>query len=383
MKIVIAPDSFKGSLSSLAVTKAVKQGFEEVFPNAEILSIPLADGGEGTVKSVIENCGGNILTTAVTDPLGERILADYGVTSDGKSAIIEMAAASGLMLIPEIKRNPMNTTTFGTGDLIKSALDKGFRNIIIGLGGSATTDGGAGAVQALGTKLLDKNGADIKLGGRYLSDLDRIDISGIDKRISECHFTLACDVNNPLYGKSGAAYVFAEQKGASKEGIQILDNHLKHFSEKIKLFLDKDVSEIPGAGAAGGLGAGLCAFMDAEVKSGTNFLLEMINFREKIKDADLVITGEGSLDSQTKFGKVLSGVSEVCKEIEVPVIAICGTIKRGADEKGFDRVYSLVKGEISEEFAVKNAEELLIEKSKQIAMDYLSLSHKLSAKICV
>jgi glycerate 2-kinase len=369
LKIVIASDSFKGCLPSLEVAESIKSGILEVLPNADVSCLAISDGGEGFVKSIIENCGGKIVSAEVCNPVGEKMSSFYGISEDGNTAFIESAAASGITLIPESLKNPMVTTSFGTGEMILCAITTGFRKIVIGLGGSATTDGGAGALQALGVKFLDETGNEIKRGGGSLCDLETIDTLDLDKRINDCEVLLVCDVNNPLFGKTGAADVYAEQKGATIEEIKILDDNLRHFAEKVNLFFNKDISTIPGGGAAGGLGAGLSSFLDADIKSGTNFLLEMINFREKIKDTDLVITGEGRLDKQTQFGKAPFRIAQICRRQNIPVAAVCGSVKAGTNTSVFNKVYQLTSCRITEEYAIKNVKELLRETGKQISID--------------
>ena len=268
MKIVVAPDSFKGSLTAVEVSDAIAQGVREIFPEAEIVKIPMADGGDGTVQCLVNATGGKILREKVTGPLGDEVWASYGILGDKKTAVIEMAEASGLTLVPGNKRNPLITTTYGTGQLIKSALDRGCRKMIIGIGGSATNDGGAGMVQALGAKLLDKDREEIGFGGGELKKLNRIDISNLDNRLSDTKVLVASDVNNPLCGPKGASRIYGPQKGATPEMIKKLDESLAHFAKLVKRDLHKDIKDIPGAGAAGGLGAGLIAFLNAELKSG-------------------------------------------------------------------------------------------------------------------
>jgi len=370
MKIVIAPDSFKGSLTALQVSDAVEQGFKRIFPNAPIEKVPMADGGEGTVQSLVDATGGQLLTESVTDPLGGRVEANYGILGDGVTAVIEMAAASGLPLVPLDKRNPMLTTTYGTGELIKAALERGCRKFIIGIGGSATTDGGAGVAQALGVKLLDASGKDIAFGGIGLSNLTKIDISTIDERIAETETVVACDVDNPLTGPRGAARVYGPQKGATPEQVELLDKYLGHFADIVKRDLGKDVKETPGAGAAGGLGAGLMAFLNAELKSGIDIVIEASNLRERMKGADLVVTGEGQLDEQTAYGKTPTGVSRVAEEMGIPVLAIAGGIKPGAEtsyEEGIDAMMSIAPGPISLEEAIKRASELVADTAERAA----------------
>ena len=327
MKIVVAPDSFKGSLTALEVSDAIEKGIREVFPEAEIIKIPMADGGDGTVECLVNATGGEILREKVIGPLGNKILAHYGILGDKKTAVIEMAAASGLTLVPENKRDPLITTTYGTGQLIKAALNQGCRKMIIGIGGSATNDGGAGMVQALGTKLLDKDGEEIGFGGGELKKIVKIDISCMDKRLSDIKVLAASDVNNPLCGPQGASRIYGPQKGATPEIIEELDESLAYFAELIKRDLHKDIKDIPGAGAAGGLGASLIAFLNAEFRPGIEIMIEAVKLEQAIKDADLVITGEGKIDSQTIYGKAPIGVAKIAKKYNVPVVAVAAIIE--------------------------------------------------------
>ena len=331
MKIVVAPDSFKGSLTAMEVSDAIEQGIREIFPEAEIIKIPMADGGEGTVQCLINAAGGEILREKVTDPLGGEVLAHYGILGDKKTAVIEMAEASGLTLVPENKRNPLITTTYGTGQLIKAALNQGCRKMIIGIGGSATNDGGAGMVQALDVRLLDKQDKEIGFGGAELMNIHHIDISQMDQRISKLEILVASDVKNPLCGHSGATRIYGPQKGATEEMMVILEEALARFAQIINKALHKDVKDIPGAGAAGGLGAGLMAFLDAKLKPGIEIIIEAVKLEEAMKDADLVITGEGKIDSQTIYGKVPVGVAKIAKKYHVPVMAIGAIIDQDAE----------------------------------------------------
>ncbi len=331
MKIVVAPDSFKGSLTAVEVSDAIEQGVREIFPEAEIVKIPMADGGDGTVQCLINATGGEILREKVTGPLGDEVLASYGILGDKKTAVIEMAEASGLTLIPENKRNPLVTTTYGTGQLIKAALDQGCRKMIIGIGGSATNDGGAGMVQALGVKLLDREGEEIGFGGGELKKVFRIDTKYLDNHLSETKVLIASDVSNPLCGSKGASRIYGPQKGATPEVIEELDESLAHFAEIIKRDLHKDIKDIPGAGAAGGLGASLMAFLDAELSPGIEIIIEIVKLEQAIKDADLVVTGEGKIDSQTIYGKAPIGVAKIAKKYNVPVIAVAAIIGDDAD----------------------------------------------------
>jgi glycerate kinase len=331
MKIVVAPDSFKGSLTAVEVSDAIGQGVREIFPEAEIVKIPMADGGDGTVQCLVNATGGEILRKKVTGPLGDEVLASYGILGDKKTAVIEMAEASGLTLVPENKRNPLITTTYGTGQLIKAGLDRGCRKMIIGIGGSATNDGGAGMVQALGVKLLDQERKEIGFGGGELKKVFRIDAKYLDNRLSETKVLIASDVSNPLCGPKGASRIYGPQKGATPEIIEELDKSLAHFAEVIKRDLHKNVKDVPGAGAAGGLGASLMAFLDAELRPGIEIVIEIVKLEQAIKDADLVITGEGKIDSQTIYGKAPIGVARIAKKYNIPVVAVAAIISDDAD----------------------------------------------------
>ena len=362
MKIVIAPDSFKGSLTALQVAEAIEVGLRRVFPDVVIEKIPMADGGEGTVQSLVDATGGKILTARVLDPLGNPINAQYGVLGDGITAVIEMAAASGLTLVPPNKRDPRVTTTYGTGELIRAALAQGCRKLIIGIGGSATNDGGAGMAQALGAKLLTASGEQIEPGGGSLAALSSIDLSELDPRIAETETVVACDVNNPLTGEEGASNVYGPQKGATPEMIEILDANLAHFDRIVQRALSKSVGNVPGAGAAGGLGAGLMAFLDASLKSGIDIVTEAAQLSKRFAGADLVITGEGQINFQTVFGKTPVGVAKVAKTHNIPVIAIAGSIANDSDgvyNAGIDAMIDIVPEPMSLETAIENATTLV------------------------
>uniref|UniRef100_C5D9V8 Glycerate kinase n=1 Tax=Geobacillus sp. (strain WCH70) TaxID=471223 RepID=C5D9V8_GEOSW len=370
MKVIIAPDSFKESLSALEVANAIEKGFRDIFPEAEYVKIPMADGGEGTVQSLVDATGGRIVKTEVTGPLGDRVQAFFGMLGDGKTAVIEMAAASGLHLVPSEKRNPLVTTTRGTGELILAALDEGAEHIIIGIGGSATNDGGAGMIQALGGRLLNRHGQEIGPGGGSLSELADIDLSGLDQRLKCVKIEVACDVDNPLTGPKGASAVFGPQKGATPEMVATLDSNLKHYADVIERVLGKQVKDIPGAGAAGGLGAGLLAFLEAKLKRGVDIVLETVKFSEQIQGAALVITGEGRIDGQTIFGKTPVGVAKAAKRYHIPVIALAGSVSDDSDvvlHHGIDALYSIVPGIISLEKAIENAEYYIAKAARNIA----------------
>lgn len=350
MKIVVAPDSFKGSLTAIEVAGGIERGIREIFPEAEIIKIPMADGGDGTVQCLVNATGGKILREKVTGPLGEEVLASYGILGDKKTAVIEMAEASGLTLVPVNKRNPLVTTTYGTGQLIRAALDQGCRKMIIGIGGSATNDGGAGMVQALGAKLLDEEGKEIGFGGGELKKISRIDIRHMDKRLSDTKILVASDVTNPLCGPKGASRVYGPQKGATPEMAEELDKSLAHFAKIIKRDLHKDVKDMPGAGAAGGLGASLMAFLNAELRPGIDIVIEVVKLEEAIKGADLVITGEGKIDSQTIYGKAPIGVAKIAKKYNIPVIAIAALIGDDADivhQYGIDNLIKVSEPPVS------------------------------------
>ena len=333
-KILIASDSFKGAASASDICNAIENGIKQICPEIETIKIPMADGGEGTVDSLIATTNGRLITKIVTNPLGEKVKAKFGILGDNRTAIIEMAEASGLLLVPLKKRNPMKTTTYGTGELIKCALKKGCKKLIIGIGGSATVDGGAGMAQALGAKLIDKRDKEIGFGGGGLSNLFKIDTSSMDKRIKSCDFEVACDVDNPLWGTKGAAHVYGPQKGATKAQIPKLNMSLSHFAGIIRRDIGVNVENLAGAGAAGGLGAGLVAFLGAHLKSGIELVINASNIENYIKDVDLVITGEGKIDGQTIFGKTPIGVAKLAKKYGKPVIGICGVV-----DEGYEKVY--------------------------------------------
>nr|WP_318384547.1 glycerate 2-kinase [uncultured Enterobacter sp.] len=370
MKIVIAPDSYKESLSATEVAQAIEKGFREIFPNAQYVSVPVADGGEGTVEAMIAATQGTEHIACVTGPLGDNVDARWGMSGDGKTAFIEMAAASGLALVPPELRNPLITTSRGTGELILHALEQGARNIIIGIGGSATNDGGAGMVQALGAKLCDANGTEIGNGGGSLMSLNAIDVSGLDARIKECTIRVACDVTNPLTGEKGASRIFGPQKGATEAVIVELDKNLEHYAHVIKKSLRVDVKEVPGSGAAGGMGAALMAFLNAELQSGIEIVTEALNLEEHIHDCTLVVTGEGRIDSQTIHGKVPMGVANVAKKYHKPVIGIAGSLTRDVGvvhAYGIDAVFSVLTSISTLEEAFRGAFDNIYRASRNIA----------------
>ncbi|MEE8253759.1 MAG: glycerate kinase [Hyphomicrobium sp.] len=326
MKIVIAPDSFKENLTSLEVASEIETGLKRVWHDAEYVKVPMADGGEGTVQSLVDATGGQIITCEVTGPLGDKVQASYGLLGDATIAVIEMAEASGLPLVPKDQRDPLRATTFGTGELIADAINRGVKEIIIGIGGSATNDAGAGFAQALGARFHNAGGVPITepLGGGRLAEVTAIDMTQANPGLSRVRISVACDVTNPLCGENGASHIYGKQKGATPEMIEQLDKNLEHFARIIKRDLFADIADEPGAGAGGGMGAGLMAFTNATLKRGVELVVSHTGLEKHLKGADLAITGEGRVDSQTAFGKTPSGVAAVARKLGVPVVAIGG-----------------------------------------------------------
>lgn len=344
---VLAPDSFKESMTAKEVCEAMERGIKKVDSSIRCIHVPMADGGEGTMQSLVDATGGMIHPLKVKGPLGNEVDAYYGITGDGNTGVLEMASASGIQLVTPEERNPMVTTTYGTGQLIKACLDHGVSKLLIGIGGSATNDGGAGVVQALGGKLLDGDGNELGFGGGELGRLARIDLSEFDPRIKDVQVEVACDVTNPLCGPTGSSNVFGPQKGATLEMIQQLDQNLSSYARIIYEQLGIDISEIAGAGAAGGLGAGLMVFLNGKLKRGIDLVIDYVGLEEIVKDADLVWTGEGSIDSQTSFGKTPLGVAIVAKKHHKPVVALAGRVGDGVEglyEQGIDSIFGIVKG---------------------------------------
>ena len=345
MRIVVAPDSFKGSLSAVDAAKAMEEGILSVFPAAEVKKVPIADGGEGTVEALVLATSGCILKNQVIGPLGDTVEACWGILGDGETAVIEMASASGLPLVPEGRRNPRITTTYGTGQLMKAAMDMGIRKLIIGIGGSATNDGGVGMACALGFKFFDADGCRLPAGGAALAHLARIDLGAADPRLAETTILVACDVNNPLCGPQGASAIYGPQKGATSEMIIELDAALKKYAEIAKLVTGRDVAERPGAGAAGGLGAGFMFFTDAILKPGVDIVLEAVSFADIVKQASFVITGEGRTDAQTAHGKAPMGVANIACRYHIPVFCLSGGLGNGCDallNQGMSGLMSIV-----------------------------------------
>jgi len=362
MKILVAPQEFKGSISALSASEAAKNGILRVFPEAEVVLCPVADGGDGTLETLVEVSGGEVRTCSVQNPIGETIQAQWGAMGDGVTAVIEMARTSGLALLSLDERDPLNASTYGLGQAISEALDEGFRKFIVGIGGSATNDAGAGMAQALGANLLDDRGNTISFGGAALASLQTVDISNMDSRIKDSKFLVACDVSNPLTGEEGASAVYGPQKGATPEMVQRLDDALSNFATVVKKDLKKDVSEMSGAGAAGGLGAGMMAFMGAELKAGVDIVLDTVNLRDKLSSVDLVITGEGGMDFQTIYNKAPIGVARIASEHNIPTIAIAGLLGSNfkiVHEHGIRAATSIVNGPITLEEASDRAFELI------------------------
>ena len=357
MKIVLAIDSFKGSLSSKEAEMAVSKVIRSRFPSCEIVSIPIADGGEGTLSVLLEVCQGTYRSVEAHNPCMERITAQYGISQNGQTAFIETANVSGLPLIKESQKNPMKTTTFGTGELIKDALNQGCTRFVIGIGGSATNDAGTGMLQALGFHFLDKDGKKLGQGGEILSHIVSIDDTQKEPLLAKAHFTVACDVHNPFYGPNGAAYIYAKQKGADDAMIATLDKGMKSFARVIHSATGKDISHIPGSGAAGGLGGGMVAFLNGELTSGADLLLEISRFKEEITDADLIITGEGKIDRQSLMGKIPGKILRIGRERNLPVIALAGMVedKNILLEAGFKGVYPIKPADMPLKEAIKPA----------------------------
>lgn len=360
MKFLFASDSFKGTLSSEQIITLLDAAAKNVFPDCETMGIPVADGGEGTIDAVISVLHGSIYEVDVHGPLMEEVVSRYGETGNG-AAVIEMAAASGLPMVPVDKRDPRVTTTYGTGELIKTALDRGCRDITIAIGGSATNDGGMGAMRALGIRFLDENGEELSGCGNDLARVADIDISGLHSAVRDARFTIMCDVNNPLTGPDGATYTFGKQKGGSPEILDELEQGMIHYAALIREKMGTDVDQIPGSGAAGGLGAAFCVFLKAEMKSGIETVLDLIHFDELLEGVDLVITGEGRIDWQSAFGKVPSGIGNRCRKKGIPAIAIVGGMGDKAEmifDHGIDSIITTINGAMGLDEALERAEEL-------------------------
>ncbi|HHF1579370.1 TPA: glycerate kinase [Haemophilus influenzae] len=370
MKFVIAPDSFKESLTALEVATAIETGFKRVFPEADYVKLPMADGGEGTVQSLVDATQGKLIECEVTAPLGDKVKSFFGLSGDGKTAIIEMAAASGLHLVPPEKRNPLLTTSYGTGELIKLALDLGVESFILGIGGSATNDGGVGMLQALGMQCLDSQDKPIGFGGAELANIVKIDVQQLDPRLQQVHIEVACDVNNPLCGECGASAIFGPQKGATPEMVKQLDAALSHFAEIAERDCGKQIRDQAGAGAAGGMGGGLLLLPSVQLKAGIQIVLDRLHLIDYVKDADVVITGEGRIDAQSIMGKTPIGVARTAKQFNKPVIAIAGCLREDYDvvfDHGIDAVFPIIHqlGDLSD--ILKQGEQNLISTAQNVA----------------
>ena len=362
MRVVVAPDSFKGSASATAVAEAMARGVRAVFPEAEIRTVPIADGGEGTVEALVTATGGRTIEAAATGPLGEPVRARWGVLGDGATAVVETAAASGLPLVPPGRRDPRLATSRGTGELLRAALEAGFRKVVLGIGGSATNDGGAGLARALGIRFLDAAGEELPEGGAALVRLARVDVSGADPRLEGLELLVACDVDNPLTGPRGASAVYGPQKGATPAMVAELDRALARFAEVAERATGRDVARLPGAGAAGGLGAGLLLFTPARLRPGVGVVLEAVGFEALLRGASLVLTGEGRTDAQTAMGKAPAGVAAAARRHGVPVICLSGGLGEGAEEVlalGVDALAGIVPGPMPLEEAMRHAPSLV------------------------
>ena len=373
-KILISPQEFKESLTGLEVANAIQEGINKVDSKIKTSLVPVADGGDGTLQTMVDVTGGEIITETVRDPLGRNIDSVWGKLGDDSSAVIEMAKASGLALLNENEKSATLTSTYGTGQLFKFALDQGIKNFIIGIGGSATNDGGAGFVSALGAKLYDENGKEVESNGISLSSIRDIDMSNFDERVKNTSVRVACDVTNPLCGNEGASAIFGPQKGANPEEVNLLDKNLLHWASLIKDQLGKDILNVPRAGAAGGLGAGLMAFTDAELSIGANIVLDSLNYDEHLRDVDLVIVGEGSTDKSTQFNKSPVAVAMRAKKLGIPVICLSGSIGEGYSESrdlGISSFFSIVSGPTELKYAIENAHELIVKSTEEIIRSLL------------
>lgn len=370
MKVVIAPDSFKESLTAKQVCDAIQAGLARVWHDAKFVAIPVADGGEGTVQSLVDATQGRLIEVKVMGPQGKRVETFYGMLGDNQTAVIEMAAASGLHHVPLVQRDPKLTTSFGTGELIRHALDQGVTKLIIGLGGSATNDGGVGMLAALGARFTNADGDPIQLTGGGLRELTHIDLQDFDPRLQNCDILVACDVNNPLCGDKGASAVFGPQKGATPEDVQLLDGTLRQFGLLTEKVTGKMVLESAGAGAAGGMGAALLAYTQARLRPGIEIVLETVQLAHQVSDADLVITGEGRIDSQTVHGKTPMGVAKVAKRFDVPVLALCGCTGdnyQAVYQCGIDAVFAAVPRAMLLEDALKESDFNLADLAENVA----------------
>ncbi|MGE4570039.1 MAG: glycerate kinase [Gammaproteobacteria bacterium] len=374
MKIVIAPDSFKGSLSAKEAAASIAKGFSDVFPAAEIVQLPIADGGEGTTETLVAATTGQLNSLMVSGPLGDAVNACWGLLGNSQIAVVEVAAACGLDMLDFDERNPMLASSYGLGEMILAALDHGAHHFIVGLGGSACNDGGAGMLQALGVRLLDAEGDELNKGGGSLSALSCIDTSSLDGRLQNVSFKVACDVDNPLIGEQGASAIFGPQKGADAQMVAELDASLAHYAKIVHQTTGKEVARVPGAGAAGGLGAAFLAFLNAELKSGIDIVLDALNFESHLENADLLITGEGRIDSQSLHGKAPIGIAKRAKQHQCLVFVIAGSVEGDVGlikAQGIDAVYGVVSDNITLEEALTEPSKHLTSVSRKVAQGRL------------
>ncbi|MDQ8736192.1 glycerate kinase [Paenibacillus sp. LHD-38] len=375
MNIVIAPDSFKGSVSAVEAAAAIEKGIKNYVPHAKTVLVPVADGGEGTLDSLVAATGGKKVHVKVKGPLGTPVQAMYGLQGDGKTCVIEMASASGICLVSDDRKDPMATTTYGTGELIRRALDDGCRNFILAIGGSATNDGGIGMLQALGMRLLDSSGESVGFGGGELDRIAIIDDSEWDHRIAESTFLIASDVKNPLIGPNGATFVFGPQKGATPETVEILDKKMHYWADIVQKKTGIRMHDMPGAGAAGGLGGAFQAFFPADMKRGIDVVIEYTRLRDHLREADLVFTGEGQIDFQTASGKTPVGVAQAAQKFGIPTFVLAGSIGRGIEELyeyGIHSIHSIVNAPMSLQAAIESAPELLAQTAEQVIRTYMA-----------
>ncbi len=362
MKVVVAPQSFKGSISALDAARAMEEGVLRVVPDAGTVLVPVADGGDGTLETLVDATGGEVRSTTVTGPIGKPVTAEWGALGDGQTAVIEMARTSGLALLSLAERDPLHATTYGLGEVLREALDAGFRSFIVGIGGSATNDGGAGMAQALGVRLLDETGKDLPQGGAALAGLRRVDVSGLDGRVMEARFSVACDVSNPLTGPEGASAVYGPQKGATPDLVEQLDAALKNFARVVERDTGTSIDAVRGSGAAGGLGGGMMAFLGGSLRAGVDIVLDHVGLDEKLEGADLVITGEGRIDFQTVYDKAPIGVARRAKRRGIPVLAVCGSLGKGFEDvhaEGIDAAVSILTAPMTLDEASARAGELI------------------------
>lgn len=362
MKVVVAPQSFKGSISALDAARAMEEGVLRVVPDAGTVLVPVADGGDGTLETLVDATGGEVRSTTVTGPIGKPVTAEWGALGDGQTAVIEMARTSGLALLSLAERDPLHATTYGLGEVLREALDAGFRSFIVGIGGSATNDGGAGMAQALGVRLLDETGKDLPQGGAALAGLRRVDVSGLDGRVMEARFSVACDVSNPLTGPEGASAVYGPQKGATPDLVEQLDAALKNFARVVERDTGTSIDAVRGSGAAGGLGGGMMAFLGGSLRAGVDIVLDQVGLDEKLEGADLVITGEGRIDFQTVYDKAPIGVARRAKRRGIPVLAVCGSLGKGFEDvhaEGIDAAVSILTAPMTLDEASARAGELI------------------------